>query len=52
MFASPGLSRLIFDTLVTLDARGQAQPALAASWQADPGNQRWQFMVRRGVRTQ
>ena len=49
MFASPGLSRLIFDTLVTLDARGQAQPALATSWQADPGNQRWQFMVRRGV---
>jgi peptide/nickel transport system substrate-binding protein len=49
MFASPSLSRLIFDTLVTLDARGQAQPALAASWQADPGNQRWQFMVRHGV---
>lgn len=49
MFASPSLSRLIFDTLVTLDARGQAQPALATSWQADPGNQRWQFSIRRGV---
>ena len=49
MFAAPGLSRLIFDTLVTRDVRGQAQPALAASWQADPGNQRWQFIVRRGV---
>ena len=43
------LSRLIFDTLVILDARGQPQPALASSWQADPGNQRWQFSIRRGV---
>ena len=49
MFVSPSLSRLIFDTLVTLDARGQAQPALATSWQAAPGNQRWQFSIRRGV---
>ena len=47
--ASPGLSRLIFDTLVTLDGRGQTQPALSTSWQADPGNQRWQFKLRRGV---
>jgi peptide/nickel transport system substrate-binding protein len=49
MFASPTLSRLIFDTLVTLDARGQAQPVLATAWRADPGNQRWQFSIRRGV---
>jgi peptide/nickel transport system substrate-binding protein len=49
IFASPSLSRLIFDTLVTLDARGQTQPALAMAWQADPGNQRWQFSIRRGV---
>jgi peptide/nickel transport system substrate-binding protein len=49
MLASPSLSRLIFDTLATLDARGQAQPALATSWQAEPGNQRWQFSIRRGV---
>ena len=47
--ALPILSRLIFDTLVTLDGRGQAQPALAISWRADPGNQRWQFSIRRGV---
>lgn len=39
----------MFDTLVTLDARGQVQPALSPSWQADPGNQRWQFRIRRGV---
>ena len=45
----PSLSRLIFDTLVTLDERGQAQPALSTSWQADPGYQRWQFGIRRGV---
>lgn len=44
-----GLSRLIFDTLVTLDARGQVQPALAASWQVEPGDQRWQFSIRPGA---
>jgi peptide/nickel transport system substrate-binding protein len=43
------LSRLIFDTLVTLDARGQTQLSLATSWQVDPGNRRWQFTIRRGV---
>jgi peptide/nickel transport system substrate-binding protein len=43
------LSRLMFDTLVILDERGWAQPALATSWQAQPGNQRWQFTIRRGV---
>ena len=41
--------RLIFDTLVILDERGQPQPALASSWQVEPGNQRWQFNIRRGV---
>jgi peptide/nickel transport system substrate-binding protein len=40
---------LIFDTLVTLDARGQVQPALSTSWQANPGNQRWLFSIRRGI---
>ena len=45
----PSLSRLIFDTLVTVDARGQAEPALSPSWQADPSYQRWQFSIRRGV---
>lgn len=49
VFALPSLSHLMFDTLVTLDGRGQAQPALSTSWQADPGNQRWQFSIRRGV---
>jgi peptide/nickel transport system substrate-binding protein len=43
------ISRLIFDTLVTLDDRGTLQPALAVSWQAEAGNQRWHFQLRRGV---
>src|SRR5215470_14659103 len=30
-----GLSRLVFETLVTLDDRGQTQPGLATSWQAE-----------------
>lgn len=46
---APNISRLIFDTLVVLDNRGQPQPALATSWQAEPGNQRWRFTLRGGV---
>jgi ABC-type transport system substrate-binding protein len=53
-FARRGLTRLMFDTLVTIDGNGRIQPALAPSWQAPPGNQagnqRWQFRIRRGVR--
>jgi len=44
------LSRLMFDTLVIMDYRGHLQPALATSWQAAPGSQRWQFWLRRGVK--
>jgi len=40
---------LIFDTLVSLDERGQPSPVLATAWQAAPGNQRWQFSLRGGV---
>jgi ABC-type transport system substrate-binding protein len=47
--AAHNVLALIFDTLVTLDNRGQPQPALALSWQAEPGNQRWQFVLRPGV---
>ena len=45
----PSLSRLIFDTLVITDERGQVQPALSPAWEVNPGNQRWQFNIRRGV---
>ncbi len=44
-----GLSRLLFDTLVTLDELGRPVPALSSSWQAEPGNQRWRFNIRHGV---
>ena len=48
--ARRNLTRLMFETLVTLDDRGRVAPSLATSWQAAPGNQRWQFSVRRGVK--
>ena len=48
--AQRNLTGLIFDTLVTMDNRGRLRPALATSWQAAPGNQRWQFWLRRGVK--
>src|SRR6202167_5691685 len=44
------LLALIFETLVTVDDRGRAHPGLAVDWQAGPGNQRWQFRLRRGVK--
>jgi len=34
---------------VRLDERGHPQPLLALSWQAEPGNQRWRFLLRSGV---
>lgn len=43
---------LIGDTLVTLDAQGHPQPALATAWQTDASAQHWQFTLRRGVRFQ
>jgi ABC-type transport system substrate-binding protein len=48
--ARRNLGGLIFDTLVVMDNRGRLQPALATSWKAEPGNQRWQFWLRRGVK--
>ena len=43
------LTQLVFETLVKIDDRGRPQPLLAASWQVEPGNQRWRFQVRNGV---
>jgi peptide/nickel transport system substrate-binding protein len=48
-FGSRDLSRLLFDTLTTLDNSGRPQTSLAASWQSEPSNQRWQFSLRHGV---
>jgi peptide/nickel transport system substrate-binding protein len=47
--ATRSMLRLIFDTLATLNRRGEPQPALATSWQGEPGNQRWRFSLRRGI---
>lgn len=49
-FTRRSLILLMFDTLVTLDDSGRPQAALAVSWQASAGNQRWQFRLRRGVK--
>lgn len=49
-FARRSLTTLLFDTLVTTDENGRVQPWLATSWQALPGNQRWQFRLRPGVK--
>jgi len=47
--ASRNIFPLIFDTLTTFDQRGRLQPALATSWEAEAGNQRWQIALRQGV---
>ncbi len=49
-FARRNVMALIFETLVTVDDRGRTHPGLAMDWQAAPGNQRWQFHLRRGIR--
>jgi SgrR family transcriptional regulator len=49
-FARRNLLALIFETLVTVDDRRQNPSRLAVDWQAAPGNQRWQFHLRRGVK--
>ncbi len=48
--ARRNLNGLMFDTLVVMDNRGRLQPSLATSWKAEPGHQRWQFWLRRGVK--
>jgi ABC-type transport system substrate-binding protein len=46
---SRNLFSLLFETLVSLDEQSKPEPALASSWQAEPGNQRWQFFLRHGI---
>jgi ABC-type transport system substrate-binding protein len=48
-FGVRDLCGLMFETLVSLDEQGKPRPGLASSWQAEPGNQRWQFFLRRGI---
>jgi ABC-type transport system substrate-binding protein len=47
--ARGNLTRLMFDTLVVMDGQARLKPALALSWRAESGNQRWQFWLRQGV---
>src|SRR5689334_17268737 len=37
------VAELIFDRLVLLDVSGRPQPGLAASWEHDADQRRWQF---------
>jgi ABC-type transport system substrate-binding protein len=48
-FGSRSVLDLLFETLVSLDELSRPVPALATSWQAEPGNQRWHFFLRHGV---
>src|ERR1700686_107656 len=48
-FPRRSLTMLMFDTLVTMDDNERIRPSLATTWQIQPGSQRWQFRVRRGV---
>jgi ABC-type transport system substrate-binding protein len=47
--ADESLSRLIYDTLVTLNTSGTPEPALATNWQSSPDFRHWQFTLRRDV---
>ena len=39
----------VFETLVTLDDKGQPQPALATSWTVSSGGRRWEIILRKNV---
>ena len=47
--ARRNLTNLLFDTLVVMDDFGLIKPALALSWEAEPGNQRWRFWLRPSI---
>src|SRR6266849_4733244 len=44
--AKEHIASLIFETLVRLDEKGAAQPALALTWQHSPNFKSWQFTLR------
>ncbi len=48
--AEERLLSLVYDRLVRIDERGQAQPALAVSWQHDANFTHWQFQIRPDVK--
>ena len=48
--ATRNLIALIFDTLITVDATGRPESALAESWQSAPGDRVLEFRLRRNVK--
>ncbi|HEX4068147.1 MAG TPA: ABC transporter substrate-binding protein [Acidobacteriaceae bacterium] len=44
--------QLVLDTLTTIGDTGSAQPSLAAQWQSQNDNHRWQFSIRPNVHFQ
>jgi MarR-like DNA-binding transcriptional regulator SgrR of sgrS sRNA len=42
--------RLVFDGLTQIGNDGNVRPALAAAWNSENGDHRWQFRLRTGVR--
>ncbi|HEX5824074.1 MAG TPA: peptide ABC transporter substrate-binding protein [Candidatus Limnocylindrales bacterium] len=50
--ADRDLVALVFEGLVTLDADGRPQPALARSWSVDPTGAAWTFELRADARWQ
>jgi peptide/nickel transport system substrate-binding protein len=41
--------RLVFDGLTIVDAEGTVRPGLAADWESENADHRWQFRLRPGV---
>jgi len=49
--APDGIARkLLFETLTELNESGDVVPALAATWDSQSANHRWEFHIRSGVR--
>jgi ABC-type transport system substrate-binding protein len=48
--AMRSVNALAYETLVANDASGVLRPALAISWDSDPGARRWKFKLRRDVK--
>jgi ABC-type transport system substrate-binding protein len=44
------VSRLIYETLVSTDRRGNVIPAVALRWQSEMNGQRWRFQLRPALR--
>src|SRR5690348_715878 len=50
--AASRICDLIFDRLVRLNQKGEAEPALAVSWEHDAPFAKWRFTLRPGVKWQ